>query len=120
MLYLLTENRNFSEKQRDELREKGFTVRTREEGFRNKFEIPEKLIDGKENLNQDELLEGIDCPILFIHGTEDETVPINQSKKAAKKLENTELKKIEDDHYWKESVSEVADASSEFFKRHLN
>ena len=110
----------FSKEQKEELREKGSTVRTREEGVRDKFKIPERLIDKKENLNQDKLLEGVDCPILFIHGTEDETVPIKQSEKAAKKLGNAELMKIQDDHYWKESVSEVADTSTEFFKKHLN
>lgn len=110
----------FSEKQREELQEKGYTIRTREKGKRDKFEIPAKLIDKKENLDQDALLEGVECPVLFIHGTEDETVPIEHSRKAVEKLRNGELIEIQDDHYWERSTSEVAEDAVKWFKEYLS
>lgn len=112
--------KKYSEKQRKKLQENDFIVFTKEKGKRNRFRVPEELIHKKETLDQDELLEGVDCPVLFIHGKEDGTVPIEQSERAVEKLEEAELTEIEDNHYWKESVSTAADESTEFFKRHLS
>jgi|APHM01.1.fsa_nt_gi Predicted hydrolases or acyltransferases (alpha/beta hydrolase superfamily) len=111
--------RKYSEVQRKALQEDGYTTIRKDKDNRRKYKIPEKLIHKKETLNQDELLEGIDCPVLFIHGTKDDSVPIEQSKKAVDELNSAELTKIEDNHYWEESVSEVAENSIRWFKQNL-
>jgi pimeloyl-ACP methyl ester carboxylesterase len=109
----------YSKKQRKQLQEDGHTTITKEKGNRDKYEIPGKLIDKKETLNQDELLESVDCPVLFIHGTEDDGVPIKQSEKAVEKLNSAELVKIEDDHYWRESVPEIVESSRWWFRNNI-
>lgn len=112
-------HQKFSQTQRENLEKKGYTVRTRKKGERDRFVIPNKLIERKENLDQDELVSGVECPVLFIHGAEDSTVPLEHSEGAVKNLNKAEIQKIEDDHYFEESVDEVAKLSERWFKEHL-
>ncbi|MFB6100784.1 MAG: alpha/beta hydrolase [Candidatus Nanohalobium sp.] len=108
-----------SEQQRKELRENGWTVRTRERGVRDRYVIPEKVIDEKENLDQDELLNGVETPVLFVHGSNDGTVPIEQSRGAVEKLDDAELVEVDDDHYFDESVEKVSEVSVEWFREKM-
>lgn len=112
-------DRKLSDEQVRELEEKEYTVRTREKGNRDEFIIPKQVIERKESLDQDKILQDIECPVLIIHGSEDETVPLEHSRKAVEKLEQAELEVINDDHYFEDSVDQVASSAENWFKKHL-
>jgi len=76
----------FSREQTDELRKKGYLVKTSDRGARRVFVISKDYVKERETLNQDSLLSPIKCPILIIHGDIDETVPVEWSKSAVRKL----------------------------------
>ncbi|MFB6208951.1 MAG: alpha/beta hydrolase [Candidatus Nanohaloarchaea archaeon] len=108
--------RKLEEDQLKDLEESGIYLIEKEHG---RFVVPEKTIELKENLDQEELLENIDLPVLVIQGREDETIRFEDSKLASKRLENGDLYVIDDDHYFENSVQEVARKSVEFFSENL-
>ena len=105
-----------TEEQREELKENGIYTKSREKGVRSKYVVHEEVIEKKKNLNQDELLQGVECPVRIIHGTEDDVVPIESSRKAAEKLQNGEIVEVEGlDHGYDEKLDEVEENAVEFF-----
>ena len=77
-----------NEKVKKEIEEKGFYSRFKDNKY---FKIPQQYIDERENINQEELLSKIKCPVLIIHGTEDNSVSIKQSEDAIKILKTSKL-----------------------------
>lgn len=69
----------FSKDQQNELKEKGYITKVRDEGVRRKFIIDQQMIIDRETVDQEEILSNIDCPVLIIHGKDDEVVPVNDS-----------------------------------------
>jgi len=55
------------------------------------FVIPKKYFDERMAVNQKEMLSKIKCPVLILHGEKDDVVPLEDSKKAIKILENSKL-----------------------------
>ena len=72
-----------------------------EKGYFKRISIPKSLEIGKElfyetnNLNLKEIAEKIDAPILLIHGSKDDVVPIENAKILVNFFKNVELKIIE-------------------------
>lgn len=109
-----------TEEQKEELEEKGFYTRNRENGIRKKYTVSKNLLEQKEKLNQDEILQGVECPVKIIHGTEDEVVPIESSRRAAEKLQNGEIVEIEGlDHGYDKKLDEVEENAVEFFSERI-
>jgi pimeloyl-ACP methyl ester carboxylesterase len=111
-------NTRLTEEQREELEENGFYTKIREKGVREEYIVSKEVIRQKENLNQDELLQGVKCPVKIIHGENDEVVPIESSRKAAAKLQNGEIVEIKGlDHGYDEKLDEVEENAVEFFSK---
>lgn len=106
--------------ERDELNEKGYFVKYREKGPRDRVVVDEEIIEQKESVNQDELLSGITCPVLIIHGDKDDVVDLESSEKAASELENSELRAINDlTHSYDNQLDKVAENAVDWFGEHL-
>jgi len=109
----------FSEEQREELKNKGYLTKTREEGVRNSFQIDQQMITERETVDPNDF-KGVDCPLLIIHGSKDERVPLEDSKQAVKILPNAKLHIIEGmDHKGMEQKEEVAGLAEDWFKHNL-
>lgn len=107
-------------RQKSELEEKGQWTIYLENGSREKIVVDQEIIREKESISQDELLSGIDCPVLIIHGNEDEVVPIESSKKAVQELPNSNLKVIEGlDHSYDNFLDEISESAAKWFEKHL-
>lgn len=75
----------------------------------------------REAIDQKELLRNINCPILIIHGTRDESIPLEDSKEAIKLLsKDSQLETVEGaDHDFKEHVDALVNLSKNWFLGHL-
>lgn len=108
------------ERQKNELEEKGQWTVNLEKGQREKIAVDREIIREKESINQDELLSGIECPVLIIHGNEDKVVPVESSKKAVQKLSSSELKVIEGlDHSYDDFLDEISESTVKWLEKHL-
>lgn len=98
------------------LKESGEASIVRKGGFRERYRITEGLIDRKEGLDQDRLLEDVDVPVKFIHGKRDDVVPLAHSRKAAAKMNRGELETYDEDHYWSEKMEEASVSAADFLE----
>ena len=57
----------------------------------------------------------VPCPTLIIHGSQDEIVPIESSRRYAGARDHVELLELDDDHPFNACVAEIADAVDAFF-----
>lgn len=82
-----------SPEQKNELESKGYCSREKDGRI---FKISRKYLEEKKNIQTDEILGRIDIPVLIIHGSADQTVPLSDSKFAITKLpQGTKLEIIE-------------------------
>ncbi|MBN1644698.1 alpha/beta hydrolase [Candidatus Woesearchaeota archaeon] len=81
-------NKKFNSEQLKELEEKGYITKIRDKGIRRKIIIDKQMLKDRENVNQEELLKNIKCPVLIIHGDQDKSVPLEDSKNAMQYLSN--------------------------------
>lgn len=109
----------FSQKQKKELEERGFTFREKKGEDRIRFKFSKDLIGRKERLDQESLLEDVKCPVLIIQGERDETVPLEHSRRAVEKLDDARLETIDDDHYFKNSLRTVSEISRYFLEEKM-
>lgn len=86
-----------------------------------KFTIPKKYFKERMAVNQTEMLSRIKCPVLILHGEEDDVVPLEDSKEAVKILENSKLEIISGlGHRFRFDDKKVSlDLSLNWFKEHL-
>ncbi|MBL7205983.1 MAG: prolyl oligopeptidase family serine peptidase [Candidatus Aenigmarchaeota archaeon] len=73
------------------------------------------------SINQEEIVSKIKCPVLIIHGDQDESVPLDQSKSAMKYLSNnSKLEIVEDgDHRLNEKINIIVPLSVNWFKKYI-
>jgi len=113
-------NDRLTDKQQKELEENGYWTKRREKGVRDTYVIDEEIIKQKENLDQDKLLSDVGCPVRIIHGTEDEVVPIQASRRAVQKLENADIREIDGlTHSYDIKLDEIANYAVEFFEEEM-
>jgi len=108
----------FEEGMEKELAEKGFATKHKDGKI---FKIPKEYFEARDNINQEEILSKIKCPILIIHGTEDDSVSLEDSKEAMQYLpEGSKLEIIEGaGHKLEEDIDRVIILSLNWFKKHL-
>lgn len=104
-----------------ELKEKGYYIRTRKNAIRAVYKIDQQMLRDRENVSQKELLNKINCPVLLIQGTEDESVSVSDSEDAIRLLpENSKLEIVDGaDHDFKGRFDKIVKLSSEWFPKHL-
>ena len=110
-----------SKEQLQELSEKGYFTRKRKNAIREIYHIDKQMLEERETVEQKELLQDINCPVLIIHGTKDENIPLEDSKNAIKLLsKESQLKIVENaDHDFNEHVNILAELSNEWLIQHL-
>ncbi len=86
--------RKFTESQRWELTQHGYFVKMREQGVRRKFQIGQQMADDREQVDQEALLANVAIPVLIVHGDEDESVPLEDSRRAHALSEWTHLEVV--------------------------
>lgn len=106
--------------QREEVEEKGYWIKTREKGPRDEIVIDEEIIEEKESVNQDQLLDDVKCSVMIVHGDKDGIVPLESSIRAVENLEDAQLRVIEGlDHGYDEFMDEVAKYAVEWFEENI-
>ena len=78
----------FTPEQIKEFNETGQLVYKRDKGFRKEITIDRQMLLDREEVNPKLLLRNIKCPVLIIHGDEDDRVPLKDSENAIKVLAN--------------------------------
>lgn len=58
----------------------------------------------------------VDCPVIVIHGGDDEIVPLSSSQKFVDQTDGAELRVVDDNHKLHDSVDEIAAAARELFE----
>lgn len=106
----------FSQSQIAELRETGKITYLRNKGIRRKIIIDGKLLREREQINQSNLLTGINCPVLILHGDKDDRVPLSDSQNAVKLLPNGKLHIINDMGHDLQKLDEVIKISIDWLK----
>ncbi len=108
----------FEKEMKKELDEKGFATQYKDEKV---FKISKEYFEVRESINQKEILSKIKCPVLIIHGTEDNSVPLEDSKKAMQYLsETSKLEIIKGaEHKLEEDLDRVITLSLNWFKKNL-
>jgi len=72
----------------EELKETGKVTFTRDKGFRQTIIIDGQMFKDREQVNQKKLLKNINCPVLILHGDEDDRVPLKDSQSAMNILDD--------------------------------
>jgi alpha-beta hydrolase superfamily lysophospholipase len=104
-----------------ELKEKDYYTRTRTNAIRLIYRIDKEMLKEREEVNPEELLKGVRCPILIIQGTEDKSVPVEDSKNAINFLSRESCLEIVEgaNHDFKNHVNTMVELTNEWFKKHL-
>lgn len=107
-----------SKKVQEDLENKGYTLYEKEDKI---FKLPKQYFEERVSVNQEKILSKIKCPVLIIQGTEDKTIPLEQTKKAIQLLpEKSKLEMILGaGHNLEENIDEVINLSLNWFKRYL-
>ncbi|MCH7568674.1 MAG: alpha/beta fold hydrolase [Nanoarchaeota archaeon] len=99
------------------IEEKGFVLKEKDGRV---FNISRDYIKERESINQEELLSKVKCPVLIIHGTEDDDVPLEDSKDAMKYLpKGSKLEIIEGVGHKLDIVDGIDILSLNWFKEYL-
>jgi putative redox protein len=78
--------------------------------------IDPKIADEMNDIDQNSLVSEVECPVLIIHGGEDEVVSLEDSKKAVDKLESAELKVVEGlTHDYDNYLEDVIESAESWF-----
>lgn len=104
-----------------ELEETGVLTRVRDDPIRQKVVIDRQLFEDWRGVNQQELLSRIKIPILIIHGDQDATIPIEDSKKGMRYLPlESRLEIVKGaDHDFAAQVDTFIEFTVDWFKNHL-
>lgn len=78
--------KKYNTEQLQEIDEKGYITYCRDKGFRREIIIDKQMLEDRVNVDPKELLENIRCPVLIVHGDEDDRVPLEGSKNAMQYL----------------------------------
>jgi pimeloyl-ACP methyl ester carboxylesterase len=114
-------DKRYSEEQLLELDQKGYITKKRDKGIRKKILIDKQMLSDRKSVNPKDLLKNIDCPVLIIHGKQDESVPYTDSEKARELLSDQSRLELIDkaDHGFYDHINIIVDLSKEWFLNHL-
>ena len=113
----------FTEVQMKELKEKGYITEPTPDDVRKTIVIDKQMLIDFESIDQKELLKNITCPVLIIHGNNDdeETLLCEISKRGMVLLsEGSKLEIIDGaNHSFLEHYDILIDLSNEWFVKHI-
>lgn len=104
-----------------ELQNKGYVTKIRKDKIRKKILVDKKILGERENIKQKEILNGITCPILIIHGNNDKRIPYTDSKNAVKLLtKESKLKIINNaDHHFDGHINSLLKSTTAWFLKYF-
>lgn len=110
-----------SDEQEQSLKDKGFYV-MKKDG--RDFKIPQEHVDEKRNIQREAVLGKITVPVLIVHGTGDEIIPIKDSEESVERLPaGSRLETIDNwedgDHRMDEDMDTIIPVTVKWFKAHL-
>lgn len=113
----------FTKEQMQELEEKGYLTEHTPQEVRKKIVIDKRILKDFELINQKELLKDVNCPVLIIHGNNDEEEKLlyERSKAAMALLSNDSKLEVIDgaNHSFLEHFDIVVKLTTEWFTNHL-
>lgn len=111
----------YTPEQLQELGEKGYITKTRDKGVRKTIKIDKQMIEDRKNVNQESLCSRIKCPVLVVHGDQDERVPLQNSKDAMQYFPaGSKLEVIAGaDHGFYDQLDQFIAHSVSWYKEHL-
>ena len=113
----------FSRNQMQELEEKGYLTEYTPQEVRNKIVVDKRILKDFELINQKELLKNVNCPVLIIHGNNDEEEKLlyERSKTAMTLLSNVSKLEVIDgaNHNFLDHFHIVVKLTTEWFTKHL-
>jgi pimeloyl-ACP methyl ester carboxylesterase len=118
-------NEYLTNEQMCELRNKGYTLLSAASNYRQHVKINQQTLEDFEQVNSDKLLKNVSCPVLIIHGNndEEEKILLENTKNAIRYLHFESRIEVIDgathsfkDHYYDILVN----YSSSWFSRYLN
>jgi len=113
----------FTKEQMEELKEKGYITEPTPKDIRAKIIIDKQMLIDFESINQKELLKDITCPVLIIHGNneEEEILLCERSKRAMTLLsEDSKLEIIDGaNHSFLEHYDILIVLTNDWFIKHL-
>lgn len=116
-------NEFFTKKQMEELENKGYITEYTSEGARETIIIDKKILEGFELINQKELLRKVKCPVLLIHGDndEEENLLYERSKVAVNLLSpDSQIELINGaDHSFIDYFDTLVKLTVDWFKKYL-
>jgi len=103
------------------LKEKGYYI---EQKDGKGFKIPKQYIEGRREINREEVLGKIKIPVLIVHGTADTEIPIKDSEEAIEFLPaGSRLEAIENlehgDHRMDADMDIIIPITLKWFQKHL-
>lgn len=111
-----TWDKRFSQEELRQAREFGYIVKYDKKRVRGAIKIDAQIMKEREEVDQRELVENVTCPVLIIHGTEDLSVPLSDSREAVEFNSNLRLIEVDGaDHGFNGFVDEIAKESANFF-----
>lgn len=109
----------FENDQRVEFQSKGyFTMVTPQPNFRKFILVGKEMVRERENINQEEIFEKIEIPVLVIHGDNDQVISFENSKEIISYLpQKSRLDIIPGaDHRFTENLHEVINCTQKWFE----
>jgi pimeloyl-ACP methyl ester carboxylesterase len=79
------------------------------------------MLKERESVNQKELLKNIDCPVLIIQGSQDTSVPVQDSENAIKLLsKESKLEIVIDaDHDFTNHIDKMVELTKDWFSNYF-
>lgn len=113
----------FTKEQMQKLEEKGYLIEYTSQEDRKKIIIDDRILKDFELINQEELLKDVDCPILIIHGNndEEENLLYERSKIAMTLLSKDSKLEVIDgaDHSFLDHFDIIVKLTTEWFTKYL-
>lgn len=113
----------FTKEQIQELEEKGYLIEYIPKEVRKKIVVDKRILKGFELINQRELLKDVNCPVLIIHGNNDEEEKLlyERSKAAMTLLSSDSKLEVIDgaNHSFLEHFDIVVELTTDWFTKHL-
>ncbi len=111
----------YTEEQLKELQDTGKITVIREGAVREKVVVDGQMVEDRANVNQEKLAQGIVFPVLFIHGDQDERVPLDDSKRIVELSDGEAELYIPkgEGHVFKEKLGEIVERTTSWFVKYL-
>lgn len=114
----------FTKEQMQELEEEGYLIEYTPKEVRKKTLIDRRILKDFELINQEELLKNIDCPVLIIHGDNDEEERLlhKRSKAAMNFLSNDSKLEVirRANHNFLKHFDIVIELATDWFNKYFN